>query len=220
MSTIDDRLQTIRSSIPEGVDLVAAAKSRTSDEVLSALNAGVRIVGHNYVQEAQSMIEAVGRNAATWTMIGHLQRNKAKIAARVFDSIQTVDSLRLAEAIDRECAKLGRVMPVLVEINAAREPQKSGVSPEDAVNLIKDIAQLGSVRIDGLMTMGPWVDDPEALRPIFRRVKKLFDEISRERIPTVSMKTLSMGMSDSYRVAVEEGATMIRIGTALFGPRA
>jgi PLP dependent protein len=220
MSTIDDRLQTIRSSIPEGVDLVAAAKSRTSDEVLSALDAGVRIVGHNYVQEAQSMIEAVGRNAATWTMIGHLQRNKAKIAARVFDSIQTVDSLRLAEAIDRECAKLGRVMPVLVEINAAREPQKSGVSPEDAVNLIKGIAQLGSVRIDGLMTMGPWVDDPEALRPIFRRVKKLFDEISRERIPTVSMKTLSMGMSDSYRVAVEEGATMIRIGTALFGPRA
>jgi PLP dependent protein len=219
MSTLTDRVHAFRSSMPDGIDLVAAAKTRTIDEVRTCLDAGIRIIGHNYVQEAESMIAALGRQAATWTMIGHLQRNKVKTAVQLFDTIQTVDSLRLAERIDRECAKVNRVMPILIEINAARESQKSGVAPEHAPSLIQDIAKLESVRIQGLMTMGPWVDSPEDLRPIFRRVKALFDAISREQIPSVSMETLSMGMSDSYRVAIEEGATMIRVGTGIFGPR-
>ncbi|MCK5585685.1 YggS family pyridoxal phosphate-dependent enzyme, partial [Candidatus Bipolaricaulota bacterium] len=149
----------------------------------------------------------------------HLQRNKVKTAVRLFDSIQTVDSLRLAGAIDRECEKMGRIMPILIEVNAAREPQKSGVFPEAVTSLVREIAQLGSVQIRGLMTMGPLVNDPEELRSIFRETKVLFDRVASEEIPNISMTVLSMGMSDSYAVAIEEGATMIRLGTTIFGPR-
>jgi len=153
-------------------------------------------------------------------MIGHLQRNKVKVAVQLFDSIQTVDSLRLAEAIDNECRKIDRIMPILIEINAAREPQKSGVAPEDAEDLVRQITHLEAVRIQGLMTMGPQVSDPELLRPIFRETKRLFDQIAAAQIANVCMDVLSMGMSSSYLVAIEEGATMIRLGTTVFGPRA
>ena len=219
MPSIEHRVRQLKATLPADVDLVAAAKTRTSEEVRAVIDSGVGIIGHNYVQEAQAMIEQLGRNAATWTMIGHLQRNKVREAVRLFNLIQTIDSLRLAEAIDRECEKLGRVMPILIEVNAASEPQKSGVSPEDAEDLIREIAQLESVQVRGLMTMGPLVSDPELLRPIFREAKSLFDRI-RAQIPRISMNVLSMGMSASYAVAIEEGATMIRLGTTIFGPRA
>jgi hypothetical protein len=219
MSSIRERVQTIADDLPPHVMLVAAAKTRTPAEVCEVIDAGVRTVGHNYVQEADEMIRQMGQDVAHWTLIGHLQRNKAKAAVRLFDSIQTVDSLRLAEAITRACHAIGRTMPVLVEINAAREPQKAGVAPEDTVDLIREIARLGELRIDGLMTMGPWVEDAEALRPLFREVRALFERVRAARIPGVSMHVLSMGMSDSYAVAVDEGSTMIRVGSALFGPR-
>ncbi len=219
MSLVGDRIQAIRASLPESIELVAAAKSRSPEEVRAALEAGIRTIGHNYVQEAQAMIDQVGRDAATWTMIGHLQRNKVKAAVRLFDSVQTVDSLRLAEALDRECRRAGRVLPILIEVNAASEPQKSGVFPDDVVGLVRRVASLEAVRVVGLMTMGPPVDDPEQLRPVFRCVRTLFDELAQARITGVSMETLSMGMSDSYSVAAEEGATMVRLGTAIFGPR-
>ena len=166
------------------------------------------------------MIEQLGRDAATWTMIGHLQRNKVKLAVQLFDSIQTVDSLRLAEVIDKECRKIDRIMPILIEINAAREPQKSGVAPEDAEDMIRSLSKLKSIHIEGLMTMGPFVSDPEDLRSIFRATKALFDRLAGTDIPRVSMAVLSMGMSASYKIAIEEGATMIRLGTTIFGPRA
>jgi PLP dependent protein len=219
MSGIKARIDEILSSIPPHVSLVAAAKTRSPGEVREALQCGVHVVGHNYVQEADAMIRELGRDAATWTMIGHLQRNKVRSAVQLFDSIQTVDSLRLAQAIDRACRNVGRVMPVLIEVNAAQEPQKAGVAPAEVLDLIREIAKLPAVRVDGLMTMGPQVEDAEALRPAFRTVKALFDRIQSDQIPGTTMRVLSMGMSDSYCVAIEEGSTMIRLGTSLFGPR-
>ncbi len=217
--TIADRVGRLLEGIPPHVTVLAAAKTRSVDEIRAAIEGGVRLVGQNYVQEAERAIDGLGRAAAEWHMIGHLQRNKVKAAVRLFDMIQTVDSIRLAEAIDREAAKAGRVMPVLIEIDSAREPQKAGVLPEEAVDLIREIAGLPSIRIEGLMTMGPLVADPEEIRPYFAETKRLLDGIAELRIPDVEMRTLSMGMSDSYGVAIEEGATMVRLGTVLFGPR-
>ncbi len=219
MPSIGDRIRDLRDDLPASVDLVAAAKTRSADEIRQALAAGIGVLGHNYVQEAKVMIETVGRDAAHWTLIGHLQRNKVKAAVQLFDSIQTLDSLRLAEAIERACEGANRIMSVLIEINAGRELQKSGVSPDGATALIRRIAPLPHLRIEGLMTMGPLSADPEDLRPLFRETRQLFMSIAEEGISNVSMKTLSMGMSTSYRVAIEEGATMIRLGTVLFGPR-
>ncbi len=216
---IADRVRKVLAEIPPHVSVLAAAKTRTVDEIRAVIEGGIRIVGQNYVQEAQRAIEALGRDAAEWHMIGHLQRNKAKAAVRLFDAIETVDSVRLAEAIDREAAKVGRVLPILIEVNSAREPQKSGVLPEEAADLIREIAGLPSIRIEGLMTMGPLVDDPEEIRPFFAETKRLFDEIAGLRIPDVRMRVLSMGMSDSFGIAIEEGATLVRLGTVLFGPR-
>jgi len=219
MLMIEESVRLLLSGIPAGVTVVAAAKTRSPEEVRAAIDAGVHIVGHNYVQEAQAMIEQLGVDAASWAMIGHLQRNKVREAVRLFDLIQTIDSLRLAGAIGRVCEETGRVMPVLIEVNSAREPQKSGVVPEAVTDLVREIAQLESVQIRGLMTMGPLTSDPEQLRPVFRETKTLFDRIAAAKIPNVSMNVLSMGMSDSYPVAIEEGSTMIRLGTTVFGPR-
>jgi len=218
-TSINERIRSLKSALPPHVDIVAAAKTRSLEEVVSCIDAGIGIIGHNYVQEAQTMIETLGRNAATWSMIGHLQRNKVKTAVQLFDSIQTVDSLRLAVAIDRECRALDRAMPILIEVNAGSESRKSGVMPDEAAELIRKIAQLEFVNIHGLMTMGPQVADPEQLRPYFRETKALFDQIAVEEIPGVSMNVLSMGMSSSYAIAIEEGATMIRLGTTIFGQR-
>jgi len=220
MTSMTDRVRQLKAILPPHVELAAAAKTRRPEEVQTVIDAGIHIIGHNYVQEAQAMIEHLGRDAASWTMIGHLQRNKVKMAVQLFDSIQTVDSLRLAETIDRESGKISRIMPILIEINADQEAQKAGVLPEDAEDLIRAISQLKSIRVDGLMTMGAFTSIPEDLRPTFRDTKILFDRLAQSNIPGVSMAVLSMGMSASYTIAIDEGATMIRLGTALFGPRA
>lgn len=218
--TIEDRVSEALDRLPPGVELLAAAKTRSPDEIGRALGAGVRHVGMNYVQEAASAIDALGRVAAEWHMIGHLQRNKAADAVRLFDRIQSVDSLRLARRIDREATRAGRRMPVLVEINSAEEPQKSGILPKDILAFLEAAGSLPGLQVEGLMTMGPLVESPEDIRPYFRLTKALFDEAASRAIDGVSMRTLSMGMSDSWLVAIEEGATMVRLGTALFGPRA
>ncbi|MGB2983794.1 MAG: YggS family pyridoxal phosphate-dependent enzyme [Candidatus Bipolaricaulia bacterium] len=218
-TSIEVRVRQTIAELPPHVRLVAAAKTRTPDEIRAAIAGGVRIVGHNYVQEAKGAIEALGRNAAECHMIGHLQRNKVKDAVRLFDLIQTVDSVRLAEKIDAEAGKIDRVMPVLIEINSAGESDKSGVLPEEASDLVHEIDGLRSIRIDGLMTMGPLTADPEDVRPFFRTTKELFDRLAGLPGFAESMRVLSMGMSDSYPVAIEEGANMVRIGSALFGAR-
>jgi len=217
--SIEARVQETLHELPSHVKLVAAAKTRSAEEIAEALRAGIGIVGMNYVQEATAAVDALGRSAARWHMIGHLQRNKVRDALRLFDMIQTVDSLRLARKVDVEASALGLVMPILIEINCAAEARKSGVLPEEALAFLREASSLSNVHIEGLMTMGPMVDDPESLRPYFRATKDLFDDASAAAIERVEMRELSMGMSDSYRVAIEEGATMVRLGTTLFGPR-
>jgi pyridoxal phosphate enzyme (YggS family) len=216
---IHETVERLRLEIPGAVEILAAVKGRTDEERRTALAAGIRCLGDNYVQEAQAAQTSIGRNEASWHLIGHLQRNKVNAAVRLFDLIQTVDSARLAERIDEACRRIGRVMPVLIEVNTGREPQKAGVFPEETLELARRIVELPSLRLRGLMTMGPAVSDPEQLRPAFAEARRLFERLATLDLPTAEISTLSMGMSDSYRVAVEEGSTMVRLGTVLFGPR-
>lgn len=217
--TISETVLQLRREIPAHVQILAAAKTRSAVEVREAIEAGIGIIGENYVQEAASIIGEVGRGAAEWHLIGHLQRNKVKQALELFDVIETLDSLRLAVALDKQCRKIGRTLSVLVEVNAARESEKSGLLPAEVEPFVHEMGRFPRLRIDGLMTMGPLVENPEALRPYFAEVRGLYDRLKRLRLPHAPMKWLSMGMSDSYPVAIEEGATTVRLGTVLFGPR-
>jgi len=215
---IKENIRKILEELPADVQLVAAAKTRTVAEIVEAIQAGLTIIGHNYVQEAERAFEAIGPKAK-WHMIGHLQSNKAKKAVRIFDMIETVDSLKLAKAIDKACRNINKSMPVLIEINSGEESQKAGVIPSDAVSLIKEISELENVTIMGLMTMGPFSGDPEDARPYFKKTRELFKDIEQTNLSGIEMRYLSMGMSNSYRVALEEGANLVRIGTRIFGER-
>jgi pyridoxal phosphate enzyme (YggS family) len=211
-------VKAILAELPAGVDLVAAAKTRSAAEILEAIESGVGIIGENYVQEAADVLSAIGRRAR-WHFIGHLQTNKAKRAVEIFDLIETVDSIALGRELDKRAALAGRTMEVLIEINSGREPQKAGVLPEDAASLVREIAALPRLRVLGLMTMGPFEGAPEDSRPYFQETRRVFDALKQAAIPGVEMRILSMGMSHSWRVAVAEGASLVRIGTAIFGPR-
>jgi len=215
---IEENVRKILAELPPGIELEAAAKTRTPDEILQAAKAGIRIIGENYVQEALAARNVVG-NIVRWHFIGHLQTNKVKKAVEVFDMIETVDSLQLAQEIEKRCAQAQKIMPVLIEINSGREPQKFGVVPEEAEGLIRKMSVLRNIKILGLMTMGPFAGDPEDARPYFKETKRLFDNIKALNLPGMEMKHLSMGMTNSYRIAIEEGANLIRIGTKIFGPR-
>jgi pyridoxal phosphate enzyme (YggS family) len=216
--SIGDNYHKIEEDIPDYVAIVLAAKTRTPQEIEEAIEAGATNIGANYVQEAEKIHNALGEKAkkVLWHMIGHLQKNKVNKALPIFDVIQTVDSLKLAEAISK---RAGKVCPVYIEINSGREPQKSGVMPEDVEELIRQISHLENVKIEGLMTMGPRFGNPEDARPFFKETKKLFDYIKGLDLPNVKMEMLSMGMSNAYKVAIEEGSTMIRPGSIVFGER-
>ena len=214
--SIRDNVRQIREELPAGVLLVAAAKSRSPREVREAIEAGIGIIGENYVQEAETVRQAVGGEVA-WHFIGHLQTNKVKKAVAIFDMIETVDSIETAAEIDKRCAAAGKTMPVLIEINSGREARKAGVYPENAAQLIRGVSSFTHVKVMGLMTMGPAAGRPEESRPGFIETKKVFDRIKKLGLPNVEMKYLSMGMSDSYRVALEEGANIIRLGRRIFG---
>lgn len=215
---IEENVTRILNELPTGVKLVAAAKTRSPEEILQAANAGIQIIGENYVQEALVAFSVVGHRVK-WHFIGHLQRNKVKKAVEIFDMIETVDSLEIAREIDKRCAQRNKAMPVLIEINSGREAQKFGLLPEEAEDFIKDTAQLKNLRIQGLMTMGPFSGDPEDARPYFIETKKLFDQMRSLEIQGIEMKYLSMGMTNSYKIALEEGANIVRIGTKIFGSR-
>jgi PLP dependent protein len=214
MAGIKDNVQKILSELPGYVELVAAAKGRSAGEALEAIEAGVKIIGENYVREAEEKFSVIGRKVK-WHFIGRLQKNKVNKAIKIFDVIETVDSIKIAEAIDKSCAAAGRVMEVFIEVNSAKEKNKSGVLPEDTETLSRHILGLKNIKLLGLMTMGPVLKDPEDYRPYFKDTKALFDKI---RLVT-GIKYLSMGMSDSYPVAIQEGANLIRLGTAIFSPR-
>ena len=215
---IRENIQKLLKELPDGVELVAAAKARTAEEVLEAVETGIKIIGENYVQEAERAYPVVG-NKAKWHMIGHLQKNKAKKAVKLFDMIETVDSAEIAQEIDKRCAQMGKVIPILVEVNSGKEPQKAGVLPEKAEELIREISSLANIKVMGLMTMGPRFGNPEDSRPYFITTREIFDRIKALELPNVEMRYLSMGMTNSYRVALEEGANLVRIGTKIFGQR-
>jgi pyridoxal phosphate enzyme (YggS family) len=211
-------VKAILAELPPGVELVAAAKTRTPEEILEAVEAGVHLIGENYVQEAERAFQAVGRRAR-WHMIGHLQTNKVKKAVEIFDLIETVDSISLGREIDKRAAAAGRTMDVLIEVNSGREEQKAGALPEDIEALVRALAELTNVHVRGLMTMGPFEGDPENSRPYFKETRRVFEALKVLAVPNVEMKLLSMGMTNSWRVALQEGANMVRLGTAIFGPR-
>lgn len=213
-----DRVHELLQSLPPAVTLVAAVKERTPQEVDAAIEAGIQHIGHNYVQEAEEMHPHM-QQKAVWHMIGHLQRNKVNKALDLFDLVETVDSLRLAETLDRRCAELGKMLPILIEVNSGREINKTGVLPEDVDALIEKIAPLKHVQVQGLMTMGPRYGEPEESRPYFQATRQAFERLQQQKIPNVSMQYLSMGMSNSYGIALQEGANVVRIGTRLFGER-
>jgi pyridoxal phosphate enzyme (YggS family) len=216
INNITESVERILKTIPPDVLVLAAAKTRSLEEVKEVIHAGVTHIGYNYVQEALPIIQAIG-NRAMWHMIGHLQRNKAKLAAQHFDVIETVDSWRLAQALDRHCTEIGKTMPVLVEINSGREANKTGVMPEDVDELVERMSALKHIHVGGLMTMGPRFGNPEDSRPYFKTTRESFERLAARKWPNVSMHYLSMGMSNSYRIAIEEGANIIRLGTILFG---
>jgi len=202
-------------SLPAGVTLVAAAKGRSVEQVRSVIEAGVTHIGHNYVQEAEAM-RPLFAEPVSWHLIGHLQSNKARKAIELFDIVQTVDSLRLASDLDRRCASMHRMLPILVEVNSGGEESKSGVLPEQVDELVSDLAALRHIQVQGLMTMGPRSGDPEDSRRYFHTTRLAFERLARVGLPRVEMRYLSMGMSNSFRVAIEEGANLVRIGSLLF----
>jgi pyridoxal phosphate enzyme (YggS family) len=215
---IRGNVKRLLAELPKDVELEAAIKTRTIEEIMAAIEAGIKIVGENYIQEAERSFEVIGR-VVKWHFIGHLQRNKVKKAVELFDIIETIDSFSIAEEVNRVSSKIGKIMPILIEINSGRELQKFGVLPEDVEELVVKISALSSVKIVGLMTMGPYEKEIEKLRPYFRATKEMFDQIKKSGIPAVDMRYLSMGMSDSYNIAIEEGANIVRLGTGIFGPR-
>ena len=216
---IKKNTEQILKSLPSQVTLLAAAKTRTVDEVKAAFDAGIRCFGHNYVQEAQVMITEVDFKAE-WHMIGHLQRNKAGGAVELFDMIESVDSIRLANELEKRCAEQNKPIEVLIEVNSGAEEDKTGVLPGDAEALAEAVNHLPHLRLMGLMTMGPLSGEAELARPYFRKTCELFEQINKNKLSHCKMRVLSMGMSGSYKVAIDEGATIVRIGTLLFGPRA
>lgn len=203
---------------PAGVRLLAVTKTVDDGRIREAIAAGVALFGENYVQEAKRKIEILGTPPA-WHFIGHLQTNKAKYAVRLFDLIHSVDRLELARELDRRAAQAGRILPVLVEVNVSGEETKRGVSVAGALALLREMAALPNLAVRGLMTMPPWFADAEEARPFFRTLRELRDTVNREGISGILMAELSMGMSDDFEVAIEEGATIVRLGRSLFGER-
>jgi PLP dependent protein len=220
-----DPLEVIRTNIdkllveiPPSVTILAACKKRSIAEVRAAYAAGLRHFGHNYVQEAQAMLSQISFHME-WHLIGHLQRNKAEESIHLFDSIDTVDSIRLAQELEKRCAAAGTHMAVMIEVNSGREANKSGVLPEDAIELAEFISQQSFLHLNGIMTMGLLLGEAEESRPYFLAARRVYEQVAALNLPGVNLRYLSMGMSNSYRVAIQEGANMVRLGTIIFGKR-
>jgi PLP dependent protein len=225
---ISDNIKTIKQRIvsaavkcsrdPDSIKLLAVTKTIPTEHIIKAIDAGITMLGENYVQEAKEKITVLGQRAQ-WHMIGHLQTNKAKYAVNIFDYIHSVDRLELAQELDKRAGLIGRKINILIEVNVSGEKTKNGIPADDAPALIKQIASLENLAVRGLMTMAPYSNDPENARPYFSALRNLRDNISHQQISGITMEELSMGMTDDFEVAIEEGATIIRIGRAIFGKR-
>jgi pyridoxal phosphate enzyme (YggS family) len=200
---------------PNEIKLVAVSKTVEVARVKEAIEAGVSILGENYVQEAEKKIDEIG-HPISWHFIGHLQSNKAKYAIRLFDMIHSLDSIPLAEELNRRAEQMDRVIKVMVEVNLSKEATKFGTDEETVLNLVKRIHHLNHLYLEGLMTMPPYFDSPEMSRPYYIALRELKERMVKGGIP---MKELSMGMSNDFEIAIEEGATYVRVGTAIFGAR-
>ena len=200
------------------IKLLAAAKSQNMDVIEAAIAAGVSLIGENYVQEAQAKKQEI-RDPVEWHMIGHLQRNKAKAAVELFDVIESLDSAALARELNKEAGKRGKKLRTLIEVNLAGEESKSGISKDQVKSLLEQVSELAQITVEGLMTVPPFRENPEDVRRYFHELSELRAKLGDLRLPNVALKELSMGMTHDYSVAIEEGATIVRIGTALFGPR-
>ncbi|MCF8027425.1 MAG: YggS family pyridoxal phosphate-dependent enzyme [Desulfobacteraceae bacterium] len=229
MDDIAENIQQVRERItkaalgcgrsPQEVGLVAVTKTVSHEQIRKAAEAGLDCFGENYIQEADKKITALADTAVSWHFIGHLQSNKAKYAVRLFDLIHSVDSLKLAKELNRQAARHGRVQKVLIQINLGGEQTKSGAEKQAAEELVYDVAGLENLSIRGLMTLPPFFDAPEKVRPYFRQLAELRREIAAKNIANMEMDELSMGMTGDFETAIEEGATLVRIGTAIFGKR-
>lgn len=228
MSMISDNLARIRERIekaavsaqtpPESIRLIAVSKTKPIELIEEAISAGLTDFGENRVQETVEKYDVIG-DRVRWHLIGHLQTNKAKHAARVCHMIQSVDNLALGQELDRRLRPLKRVLPVLVQVKTSKEETKSGVEPDRASELVEQLAGLSSLSLQGLMTIPAYTPDPEEARPSFQLLRALKDQISDLRIPGVDLRYLSMGMTHDFEIAIQEGANMVRVGTALFGAR-
>jgi pyridoxal phosphate enzyme (YggS family) len=215
---VKDNIAKIKGRIPGHITIVAVSKNRAPEEIKEAVEAGITDIGENKVQEALLKfpeLRTMGYSIRTH-MVGHLQTNKAKEAVKIFDLIQSVDSLRLAQEIDKQAAKINKIQDILIEVKTSPEATKSGLKPDEAIEVIKQIAKLKNVKIKGLMTIAPVVDNPEKSRPYFRMLRELRDKINRLRTTPCELRILSMGMTDDFLVAIEEGADMVRLGRAIF----
>ena len=221
--SIHENYKKIRQEIPEHVAIVLAAKEKNKEEIEKAIDAGATDLGENYVQEAKEIHNSLGEKAkkVRWHMIGHLQKNKINKALEIFDVIQTVDSVKNAREIDKRAASKGKEISVFIEVNIGNEVSKTGIKPEYKLveNLAREISLLKNLKLEGLMTMGPRFGDPEGNRPFFKKIKQIFDKLKTLDLPDTEIKYLSMGMSNSYKVSIEEGSNMIRPGTIIFGER-
>jgi len=197
------------------IRLVAVSKTVETDRIKEAIEAGVSILGENYVQEAQKKIEEIGKSVS-WHFIGHLQSNKTKVAVRLFDAIHSVDSVALAEELNRRAQQVNRKIPVMIEVNLSGETTKFGTEEEKVTTVTQGVLKLDHLSLEGLMTMPPYFDDPEMSRPYFVQLRELKERLVKGGIP---LKELSMGMSNDFEIAIQEGATYVRVGTAIFGAR-
>jgi len=201
------------------IQLIAVSKTNPPEKIRQAIDCGLTVFGENYIQESKNKIAEIPDSSISWHFIGHLQRNKAKYAVKLFNLIHTVDSMKLAEELNRQAKKINKIQHILLQVNVGMEGSKSGVSPDDALGLSKDVSCLQNLKIKGLMTIPPLYNAPEQVTPYFKTLRALRDTIQNKKIPNVQMDELSMGMTGDFEVAIQEGATLIRIGTAIFGER-
>ena len=215
---LKENYQSVKKKIPPDVILVAVSKTHSVSEIMEVYEEGQRDFGENKVQELNDKYDQLPQDIR-WHMIGHLQTNKVKYLIEKVSMIHSVDSVHLAETIDREAAKHDVVMPILIEVNIAEEESKSGISPLELPDLILSVSRLSHIQVKGLMCVPPIADNPDDNRKYFKALKNLSIDISSRNIDNISMDVLSMGMSDDYETAISEGANIVRVGTGIFGPR-
>ena len=229
MPTIKDNFYEINKQIidtalscgrnPDTIQLIAVSKRKSVEKIKQGIQAGAKHFGENYIQEAIEKIDIIGKDGLCWHFIGHLQSNKAKFAVKYFDYIHTIDTLKLAKAIDKQAKKIDKIQKILVQVNIGEEQTKSGTNTEDTVQLAEQISLFENLSLQGLMCMPPYFSEPEKARVYFEQLVRIKEKIIALKLDNVSMEHLSMGMSNDFKVAIEEGSTMVRVGTSIFGKR-